>query len=681
MKSVPASEIIEIIEIIDVDDADWATQRGTTPHAPPDTSRRWIGPAAVATLLAAIGYGVISSAISSNDAKAPPASTSVPRTTVAGTSTSVAPTINVISPQFYVADPGPVGFTMHFAETLGMGGNTADFAETTTAQLWATDGATANSGSWFVVSRGTHHFTGRNSYRTVVGDGTAVVEHDTSSGQVRLSFNKEGGALEIDAFGWTDRQLLRLADSVYVSDSKLQFHDPFFVTDHKPLLYTDPSSSFSGVPVARVAYTTTVAASLAESFTITVAAYPQSNHDVAVRFAVADLQRIDVGDRSGIVGQSAVDPRMTIVQWRDGDRLITMRGNLDAARLVSIAETVHPAPDASVRQQVQPDPPVASVQRGEPHTVGSGWLDGPWIVQVSAASNDATTWFVWWIGQPASNATPSDSLFSVPGQGPTIETLVDHGKTYVLARVPRSMAGAKLHVNRTGLPSVELPAVDVDAGLDSEFAVYAFAEATPFAAQIVDADGQTVVSWPSTCGDVCQQPRPTSIGELDHDMQGQADHIADTSADEPHQCPAGTLHGVGAGFVHRLAGSHVPPDHRLVELHERDQGRAHLRDLDLAEPHRNAGVHSMGARRQLSQHRCRIVLVDRLAEDLAAELDGGIRGNDQLVGGGAHRRGLGEGQPAHVGLGSFVGRGRFVDVGHTHGELHPDLRQQLVTSR
>ncbi|HEX2782693.1 MAG TPA: hypothetical protein VHN36_03840, partial [Ilumatobacteraceae bacterium] len=250
MKTDPTIEIIEIID----DDADWATSRSTTPHARPDTSRRWIGPVAAATLLVAIGYGVISSAITSNSAKAPPTSTSVPRTTVAATSTSVAPTINVISPRFYVADPVPTGFTMHFAETLDMGGNPADFTDSTTAQLWATDGATATSGSWFVVSRGIHHFTGRNAYRTVVGVTTLVVEHDPASGQARLSFNKDGSQLEITAFGWTDRQLLRLADSFYISDSKIQFHDPFFVTDHKPRLDADPSIAVYGLPVSWVGY-------------------------------------------------------------------------------------------------------------------------------------------------------------------------------------------------------------------------------------------------------------------------------------------------------------------------------------------------------------------------------------------------------------------------------------------
>ncbi len=66
------------------------------------------------------------------------------------------------------------------------------------------------------------------------------------------------------------------------------------------------------------------------------------------------------------------------------------------------------------------------------------------------------------------------------------------------------MTGAKLHVNRNGLPSVELDVIDVDANLDSEFAAYAFAEPVPFTAQIVDVDGATVVSWPSTCSGICQ---------------------------------------------------------------------------------------------------------------------------------------------------------------------------------
>jgi hypothetical protein len=483
---------IEIIEIID-DDDDGFTARPTAHTTADDAGRRWVGFIATAALVVAIGYGVISSAISSNASKPPPPTSLAPTIP-----TSSVPTVNIISPQYYVADPVPAGFTMHFAETLGMGGNTADFIDSTTAQLWATAGATANSGSWFIVSRGTHHSTGRNAYRTVAGDTNVVVEHDVSSGQARLSFTKDGNGLEIAAFGWADRQLLRLVQSVYVADSKIQFHDPFFVTDHKPLLFTDPSTALYGLPVAWVGYTTGVPESLAKSFTVTVAGFPRSNRDVAVRFAMTDTAPIAVGDALGIIGMSAVEPELTILQWQDGDRLITMRGNLPRHQLVAIAQTVRPGATAAVEQQVQPDPPEAVVAPVEQHTVGSGWLDGPWIVHVSAAPDNATEWFVWWIGQPAANSTPSEGRLSLVGPGPSIETFVDHGRTYVLARVPRSMADATLHVNRNGQAPVEVAFVDADASMADEFAAYAFTEPVPFTVQIIDGGGQAVTSWPTT---------------------------------------------------------------------------------------------------------------------------------------------------------------------------------------
>ena len=151
-----------------------------------------------------------------------------------------------------------------------------------------------------------------------------------------------------------------------------------------------------------------------------------------------------------------------------------------------------------MREAVQPDQPSAPVLGGEQHTVGSGWLDGPWTVQVSANPDDTTEWFVWWIGQPSATGTPSETRLSLPGPGPSIETLVEHGRTYVLAKVPRSMAGATLHVNPTGLPSATQDLLDVDGGLDAEFAAYAFSEPVPYTVEIVDASGQTVASWPTT---------------------------------------------------------------------------------------------------------------------------------------------------------------------------------------
>ena len=497
MKSGTAPETLEIIEIID-DDVDFRDGRHTPHETAPDPSRRWVGPVAALALVALIGYGVITSANSSGATGRPVPTTPPPSTAVNSTTVNSVPTVNLVSPQFYVASPPPAGFTMHFAETLGMGGNTAEFTDTTTAQLWASDGATANSGTWFVVSRGTHHATGRNSYRTTAGDVIVVVEHDPASGQSRLAFNKDGDSFEITAFGWADRQLLRLVKSIWIADSKIEFNDPFFLTDHKMLLDADPPTALYGLPVAWLGYTTALPSSLAQSFTITVSGYPTANRELAIRFALTDTSPITVNGLPGIVGRSAADPGLVIVQWRDGNRLISLRGNLPLDSLAAIAQTVQPAPDDGVTEQVdtgtQSIPPALAAQ---PHTVASGWLGGPWTVQVSnASSGESPEWFVWWIGQPSGNSSPSESRFSIAEPGPSVEALVEQGRTYVLAKVPRSMAGATLHVNPTGLPSVVLPLLDVDTALSDEFAAYAFAEPVPFTTQIVDATGQTVASWP-----------------------------------------------------------------------------------------------------------------------------------------------------------------------------------------
>ena len=501
MKSGPAPEIYEIIEIIDDDDVAGRSVGHTAHEVVPETGPRWAGPVAAVVLIAIIAFGVVTSANSSGASKAKPVPTSIPVTTAATPTTVSGPAVNIISPQFYVANPTPAGFTMHFAETLGMGGNTADFTDTTTAQLWASDRATATSGTWFEVSRGTHHATGRNAYRTLAGDVVVVVEHDPASGQSRLSFTKDGESLEITAFGWADRQLLRLVESVWIADSKIQFNDPFFLTDHKLVLESDPQSAVYGLPVAWVGYTTALPAALAaQSFTITVAGFPTGNRDAAIRFALTDVSPITVGNLPGIVGRLASDPAQVIVQWRDGDRLISLRGNLPLVPLVAIAQTVAGAPDDGVigvpDSGAQSIPPALDAQ---PHTVGSGWLGGPWIVQVSTTTpTDPAEWFVWWIGQPGATSTPTEARLSITDPGPSIETLVEHGRTYVLAKVPRSMAGATLHVNRNGQPPVELALRDVDAGLSDEFAAYAFAEPVPFTAQVVDATGQTIASWPVT---------------------------------------------------------------------------------------------------------------------------------------------------------------------------------------
>ena len=169
-----------------IDDEEDACPSRRLPYEDDGSGLRWIGPAAAVALMAVVGYGVVSSAVSSE---------SKPTRSRPG----------LIDTRYYVADPPP-GFVLYLAEDRDQTGVAADnFADSGPAQLWATNNATGTQGSWFVVAEGGHHATGRNGYRTLVDGIEVVIERDPSSRQSRVSFTKNGTAVEIRAFGWLDR--------------------------------------------------------------------------------------------------------------------------------------------------------------------------------------------------------------------------------------------------------------------------------------------------------------------------------------------------------------------------------------------------------------------------------------------------------------------------------------------
>jgi hypothetical protein len=473
----------EIIEIID-DDRD-AFGHGASTQANPATpdGRRWVGSIVAAAVLAVVGFGVVSSAIMSDPADPP--------------------TPGLITPRYYLADPPPLGFSLYFAEDRDQDGPTAtDFSSSGVAELWATNDASATTGAWFVVSLGHHHATGRNSYRTIVDGIEVVVERDQQSGQSRLSFTKNGSAMEITAFGWLDRQLVRLVRSVSIEERGIYFSNEFFAADHSRILQSDPEVALFGLPAARVGYTTGLPPALAESFTITVAGDNIARRALVEKFALTNSTTFMVGDLPATVGQSAADPAVSIAQWRDGERLITVRGNVDTGQMVAIAGSVHESSRSTVDKLLEATtPPVIAALQAEPTTVISGMLDDgrKWAIQVSARSTRETTGgYVWWFRQPGDATTPLDTRLSLPSGAPTIEAVVEGGQTYVLAKVPRSMARAQLRVNPNGQPSTVSSLTDIDPDLGDLFTAEVFPEAVPFTAQIVDGNGATVASWPPT---------------------------------------------------------------------------------------------------------------------------------------------------------------------------------------
>ena len=542
-------------------------------------------------LLAVAGFVVVSSSIESDP--------------------SARPDPALIRPQYYVADL-PRGFSMYLAEARGEGGvDPAEFADNGQAELWATPDATATTGSWFVVSQGDQHATGRNSYRLIVDGMEVVFEHDPASGQTRLSFTKDGNPMAITSFGWIDRQLVRLVRSVNIDNSEIRFTDGFFTSDHQRVLQADPATAMFGLPAARVGYATGLPAELAENFTITVAG--DDVHDLArVRsFALTKPRQFNVGTLPGIVGQLAADPSITVAQWHDGDRLISMQGNFDADRLEAFAQSVHSSPAAQVKSQLEAGaPPAVAALRAKPDTVVSGMLsDGwGWAIQVSRRSpEDTGQGYLWWIGQPGDTSTPSETRPSAAGDTPMIDTFVEHGRTYVLARIPRSMDGAELHVAPTGLRLDRHPSLRHRSGAPRRVRGHGVHPACSVHGpdHRCQRDDRCVLADLRTDGVLgrTEQFDADAPGELHDDVHREADDVADAALDARHQYCAGALQRVGAGLVHRLAGRHVPIDRRLVEYDERDQRRARLDQLHAVSAHGDTGVHAVGTPGQSTKHR------------------------------------------------------------------------------
>ena len=173
-------------------------------------------------------------------------------------------TPGLIEPQYYVADP-PAGSACTWPSRRPDGRDPADFADDDEAELWATPDASATTGSWFVISQGPQHSTGRNSYRRSSTDIEVVFEHDPASGRRDCRSPRMAIDMAITSFGWIDRQLVRLVKSVNVDDSTIRFSDGFFTSDHKRVLQADPARAVFGLPVARVGYATGLPAELAQT--------------------------------------------------------------------------------------------------------------------------------------------------------------------------------------------------------------------------------------------------------------------------------------------------------------------------------------------------------------------------------------------------------------------------------
>ena len=484
---------MDIIEVID-DNVD-AFAHDNPSHATPDSGgRRWFGPVAGAALVAAIGYGVVTSASSSD---APKAAVVSPATS--STAPPALPTTQAATIPFFAADP-PATFRVHYANVQAF-----DHALTPTSayELWATKGASANSGSWFSVTTTPRASTlsAPNAYRVSTDRAMIAISHVTG-GQTITQFTVEGFGVSITSFGWSDDDLVRLAGSLHPSGKGVEFTDSWFAPGHRIVSTVEPWLAVQSIATEQISYVSTDDPTA--TVAITVGRRLQSfdrgaagDRYFALRFLLEDSTRFDVNGLPAVAGAIVGRNDDAMATWIDGDNVITVSSPMPVSDLIDIARTVHQVtPSEWERMQteaLQVNSPRSAIVPSQVPSISSG-ADAdsqPWSIGVTMSYSGRQRQVNWrWEGS---------GVASIANDRPQITTVVDNARTYVLADLPRSItATAHLQVTQAGLDPIVVPFNDAGPAMDRTFAAYVFSQATPYTAEIVGDDGAILAAWPAT---------------------------------------------------------------------------------------------------------------------------------------------------------------------------------------
>jgi hypothetical protein len=492
-------ESLEIIEIID-DGIDPFGDRGASAMIYDSGGPRWVGPVAAVALVAFIAYGVATSATSGVPTVAPAPSTNVPT----ATTPRPAPTTTIPPPlvPYYAADP-PRPFSVQSAELQDV----QRMFPRGDYQLWATPTATATSGSWFSIQslrRGPQSISTTNAYRLESGEQSLAISHTSGGQTVTEASINEAMSVTITSFGWSDEDIVRLAQSITVSDrtegNEVTISDPALTSGYRMMSSVRPWLALLGTPVEQVYY---AAGSDASSFiSINVAPRPPSgeggstlDRQIALRFFLHHSTPFDVDGHVATAGRPIGDQDRSMATWIAGDHIVTVSAQLPVPELISIARTVHQVSsgewDGMQFQAASNRPFDGDYSTTEPVPVSFGTdADGnSWTITAAVATFPSGSEVDWHWGSNGYGLLSDDA--------PRISTIATGERSYVLAELPRAIAPtAQLQVVREGLDPVIVPFVDTDATLDRTLAAFAFSEPGPYSAQIIGADGSVLATWP-----------------------------------------------------------------------------------------------------------------------------------------------------------------------------------------
>ena len=191
---------------------------------------------------------------------------------------------------------------------------------------------------------------------------------------------------------------------------------------------------------------------------------------------------------------------MSIAQWRDDKRVITLQANLSASETQTIAETVHKSTDDEVHRSLDTtfSTPLPGLQSPRSTIVAGTLADGTrWDIEVSPRDPaDESAGYIWWIGQPGDSAHPPRhvsacraghrrSRLSSSTVAPTYSP-----RCHDRWPAPSCTSAPTAWHRRCRRCSTSIP------DLGDLFTATVFFEPVPFTAHIADGNGVTVASWP-----------------------------------------------------------------------------------------------------------------------------------------------------------------------------------------
>jgi hypothetical protein len=502
---VKTETLPDIIEIID-DGIDPFGDRSSNTTITDTGGPRWVGPVAAAALVALIGYGIATTAASSGVPDVAPA----PTTIAAPPTTHAVPTTTTLPAQlvpYYAADL-PREYRVSSAEFQG---SDQPIFHRGDYQLWAAPDATASSGSWFSIESlrvGPQSVTATNAYRVEAGDQSIAISHIPGGQTITQTSLSKVMSITITSFGWSDADLVRLAQSVIVSDNSVgndvEVNDPALISNYQMISTVQPWLAVQGIPVEQVYYTAGEDPAGFLALTVAPRLPPTKSRSaldrqVALRFFLDHTTTFEVDGHEAIAGSLVGAAEQSVASWVAGDHIVTMAAQLPVEELVTLAGTVHQVSSsewAGMRFQASRNANQfngdLTEQLPRPASFGTSTDGHVWESEVGAGTfgTQLSVNWQWGAGGGGFGSTGTANA--------TIDTVVDTGLTYVLAQLPRAIAAeAQLQVTLDGLAPVLVPFTDIDATYDRTFAAYAFSEPTNYSAQIIANDGTVLASWPS----------------------------------------------------------------------------------------------------------------------------------------------------------------------------------------